>query len=163
MKFLVLVFLILFPLAQVFGISLNCQFEEVYSNSDTQKGQILINENNLRYEYFREDLFTILYVNKKIFQIDNKDKDIGHLISDQNNIIPELMEVYSDYPNFNNNYKKNGYEIFVELSNDKFIKRLIIKSSRLNVSIYFFDCEEVDLKKELFNFNPFIEYVRNKN
>ena len=41
--------------------SLYCEFEEVYQNGDYQQGLLLMKDGNLRYEYFDENLYTILF------------------------------------------------------------------------------------------------------
>jgi len=161
MKYFLILILYFSITNQALGDSIFCQFEEVYSNGDVQTGQILLKDDSLRYEYFRDDLFSVLYVNKKIFTINNLDRNKVQLIENSNTIIPEFMKIYLDFPNLKTYYKRNGYEIFVEHSKNKFIKRFVISSDKLNLSIYFLGCEDVDLPKNLFNFNPFIEYVRN--
>ena len=49
------------------AFSLKCYFEEVHQNGDLNQGIFFLKNDELRYEYFDENLFTILYVNKKNF------------------------------------------------------------------------------------------------
>lgn len=159
MRFIFL-FFFLFQINLSYAKNLICDFEEVYPDGSSQKGQILLKNDHLRYEYFDKSLYTLLFVNNKLFYIDNINRNKIQLVDNNDEIISELLKIYSDFPNFETLYKKNNYEIRVESSSKIFVKRLIIKSQKLNVSIYFMECTKTELSKKLFNFNPFIEYVR---
>lgn len=143
-----------------FALSIQCNFEEVYENGEIQQGLLLIKKENLRYQYFDQSLFTLLYVNKKLFVIENLNLNRAQII-ENNEIIPFLVDIYKDFPNIKTTYFRNNYEIIIEKSHKNFIKRLIAKSPKLNVSVYFNNCKELEIKKIFFNFNPLIEYVPN--
>ena len=144
----------------MFAFSLYCNFEEVYSNGETQQGILLMKKNNARYEYFDTNLFTIIYVNEKIFIVDNKDRSQVQLV-ENNNLLNYIMEIYNDYPNISDSYTKRDFQIKVEKGSKNFIKRLMVQSTKLNMSIFFINCESTILDNQLFNFNPFLEYVPN--
>ena len=161
MKFL---FLIIFTFLsfKVSSSEFKCNFEEVYSNGEIQPGVILIKKDKLRYEYLKKELFTLLFVNNKLFSIENQNRKRAHMIDDQNNLINDIMKIYADFPNIKKSYTKNGKVFDIEISKEKFIKRLSIKSNSLNLSIYFFDCSSSVIENKYFNFNPFFEYERLK-
>ena len=70
--------LILFPINFLFAFEVTCNFEEVYQNNEIQQGVFLIKGKNLRYQYYNQDLFTIIVnnvmnckfneINKKYFK-----------------------------------------------------------------------------------------------
>ena len=161
MKFLFLITFTFFSL-KVSSSEFTCNFEEVYSNGEIQSGIILIKEDKLRYEYLKKELFTILFVNNKLFSIDNRDRKKAHMIEDHNNLINDIMKIYADFPNIKKSYLKNGKVFDIEISKENFIKRLAIKSNSLNLSIYFFDCSSSNIENKYFNFNPFFEHDRLK-
>lgn len=142
-------------------MEISCDFEEVYVNGELQQGILLVKNDKLRYQYFNKDLYTLLYVNQKIFLVNNLDTKKVQYLENQNNILPSILEIFDEYPNFKKKYMKNGYEIKIEKGDGKFIKRLVIKSNKLNLSIFFINCREVSLRDKYFNFNPFYQYVSN--
>ena len=154
-----MLFILIFSLhSNLIAKKIYCQFEEVYQNGETQQGQIFLSDEKLRYEYFDKNLFTLLFVNKNLFQIENKNPHKVQLINNFP-IINDLFLIYSKFPNIKNSYKQDGYEILIDKHSSFFIKRLAVKSNRLNLSIHFLECEEKIIQKKYFNFNPFIEYV----
>jgi hypothetical protein len=160
MRIIVYVIIICVYWINVFALSIQCDFEEVYENGEFQQGLILINKENLRYQYFDLSLFTLLYVNKKLFVIENSNLNRAQII-ENNEIIPFISDIYKDYPNIKTSYFRNNYEIIIEKSHKDFIKRLIAKSPQLNVSVYFNNCKEEIINKKFFDFNPLIRYVPN--
>ena len=157
MKLLFLIILI-FISFKVNSSDFSCNFEEVYSNGEVQSGLIFIKKDKLRYEYLNKELFTLLFINNRLFSIENDDRKKIHLIDDQKNLIRDIMNIYSDFPNINDRYVKNSIIFDIELSSQNFIKRLAIKSNQLNLSIHFFDCQSNIIESKYFNFNPFFEY-----
>ena len=62
----------------------------------------------------------------------------------------------NDYPSFQNSYLFKDKEIkFENNESSQFIKRLVIKSPKLNMSIYFNDCKEKEISNQLFNVTTF--------
>ncbi len=140
--------------------SVSCEFEEVYQNGESHQGFFLLKNNQLRYEYYNESLYTLLYLNEKMFIADNSEKNNIQLIQDHDILIPELIEIYSKFPNIKSNYKLKNYDIKIE-KNKKFIKRLVIKSNNLNLSVYLINCNFNLIEKKYLNFNPILPYVFN--
>ena len=156
-KYLIFLFTFAFHV-QVIAKDIYCQFEEVYQNGETQQGQLLSADGKLRYEYFDQNLFTLLFANKNLFQIENVSPHRVEKV-DNTQMIEDLFLIYSKYPEINQSYKKNDYEILIEKHSSLFIKRMAIKSKRINLSIYFLHCEKKIIDKQFFNFNPFVSYV----
>ena len=152
---------ILFFCQSSFALSVACQFEEVYKNGDVQQGIFLFNDGELRYEYNRLDLYTIVYVNEKLFIINNSERSKAQLLENQNNLVPLIVDIYQDYPNFKTVYKKNQFNINIEKNSENFIKRIFINSNEINLSIYFIDCQSKTLDRKYFKFKPLIDYVSN--
>lgn len=148
--------------SNLFSLGLFCKFEEVYQNGEVQTGHLLIQESDLRYEYFDPNLFTIIYVNRKLILIDNQDKNKFQMIEEENSIVPEIINIYKDFPDTRDNYNLKGYDLSLEKQHSSlFIKRLAIKSENINSSIYFFECKNSIIDKFYFEFNPFKDYVSN--
>ena len=143
------------------AFSIKCHFEEVHQNSDSNQGIFFLKNDELRYEYYDKNLFTILYANNKLFVIENNDNRKVQLLENQDPIIVSLLEIYKDYPDIQNLYHKNNSKLIIEKNSDNFIKRIGILKNEMNFSIHFFDCVEIELNEGLFDFNPFIEYVSN--
>jgi len=144
---------------ETYALSIKCDFEEVYKNGDTQQGFFLLKDKDLRYEYFNKSLYTVLYLNNRLFISENMDRTKTQIIENRNTVLPNLMKIYDEYPDIKDNYFANGYEIKVDLNNNKFIKRISINSIDLSLSIYFLNCQKKDLQDEYFDFNPVIDYV----
>jgi len=155
-------FLIIFCIfnTQLIAKNVNCEFEEVYQNGETQQGFFLLNDNQLRYEYYNHNLYTLLYLNEKMYVASNSEKNNIQLLQDNNILITEIIDIYSKFPNIDSNYKFQNYEIKIE-KNEKFIKRLVIKSDELNLSIYLINCNFNSIEKKYLNFNPIHPYVFN--
>ena len=71
-------------------MELSCEFEEAYANGDIQQGFLLIKDDKIRYEYLNQELFTLLYVNKKLFLINNFSPDKVQLLENHNNLLPSI-------------------------------------------------------------------------
>jgi hypothetical protein len=143
------------------ALSIKCDFEEVYQNGETQQGFFLLKKRNLRYEYLDQNLYTILYLNNRLFVSENANRYKTQFIENQSTVFPSIMEIYDDYPNIQDTYFIKGYKIKIELGSNNFIKRISINSQELKLSIYLLDCRNENLPNKYFNFNPVIEYVQN--
>ena len=160
MKFSIFIFIFFFINFSANAFSIKCNFEEVHQNGDLNQGIFFLKNDELRYEYFDKNLYTILYANKKLFVLDNKDRKV-QLIENRDPIIVSLLEIYKDFPNIQNSYHKNDSKLIIEKNSSNFIKRIGVLNNEMNLTIYFFDCVEIELNEGLFDFNPFIEYVSN--
>ena len=70
---------ILFPLNFLSALEVTCNFEEVYKNSEVQQGVFLIKDKMLRYQYYDQDLFTIISKNNSHFLINNRTKVVQNI------------------------------------------------------------------------------------
>ena len=143
--------------------SLYCEFEEVYQNGDYHQGFLLLKNDNLRYEYLDEDLYTILFLNQKLIIVENLDRSRWQYVEKHDQIIPFLIEIYRKYPNIEKQFQKSNFNFLVESNHKNFIKRVKITSQKLNMNIYFNQCDYRDIEKKYLNFNPLINYVPNKS
>ena len=141
--------------------SLYCEFEEVYQNGDYHQGFLLMKNGNLRYEYFDKNLYTILFLNKKLIIVENLDRTRSQYVENHDQIIPFLIDIYKNYPNIEKQFEKSNYNFLVESNQNNFIKRVKITSPKLNMNIYFNQCDNRDIEKKYLNFNPLISYVPN--
>jgi len=142
----------------LFAIELSCNFEEVYKNGEVQEGVLLIKDNMLRYQYSKDNLFTIISKQNNFFLIRNDTKIVQQL-SEKTETLKKFMEVASDYPDINNIYKDNDVIIKIEKSKNKFIKRLSVQSSEVNLSINIFNCSFDKIDKKYFRHFDFVEYL----
>lgn len=151
---------ILFPLNYLYAVEVKCQFEEVYQNSDVQQGVFLIKDKMLRYEYYDQDLFTIITKNNNFFLVNNRSKIVQN-IKENTESLNQLVEIISDFPNIKNVYNNEKLNVKIEKSANKFIKRVSIKSEDLNLSINILDCKFIEINKKYFRHFNFEEYKDN--
>ena len=152
-----LILFILFPLNFSFALEVKCDFEEVYQNSDVQQGFFLIKDKMLRYQYYDQDLFTIIVKNNKYFLINNRDKIVQNL-EEESRLLDQIIEIISDFPNINNTYISDNLIVKIEKSSIKFIKRVSITSDELNLSINIMNCNFNEIDKKYFRHFNFEEY-----
>ncbi len=153
--------LILINFSFAYSDTLICDFEEVHKDSQTHIGQILISSDSLRYEYYEENLYTALFVNQKLFIIENFDNNKVQEIAQSNVLIESLLKISNDYPNIREQYKINEMLIKTEKSEKGNLKRISIVSPEYNLSVYFINCDRGPVDRVYFDFNPFVKYVRN--
>ena len=157
-KFILIIF-IFFISKNVFTLEVTCQFEEVYMDGSNQQGIFFFDNNKLRYQYNSPLLYTLIYDNFELHAVQNKNTNINQLVIDQYNIIKSLKNISNDYPNFDKKYIFSSQEVIVETNKTKnFIKRLAFKSDRLNLSIYFQDCNFGNINPKLFSHKNFVQY-----
>ena len=89
---------ILFPLNFLSALEVTCNFEEVYKNSEVQQGVFLIKDKMLRYQYYDQDLFTIISKNNSHFLINNRTKVVQN-IKEKTESLNQLITIISDFPN----------------------------------------------------------------
>lgn len=136
---------------------MNCNFEEVYQNGDTQQGLLWIKNENLRYQYNDDDLYTIILKDKRFFLIDHKYQNTQRL-NDKTDTFEIILQVFKDFPNIKANYVNDQVNIKVEKSNNNFIKRISILSSHANLSLNFFSCVEEIILDDYFDYLNFKKY-----
>lgn len=156
-KFLLFIFLLFSPSLK--SQTLKCYFEEVYSNGAIQNGYFLIQDNKLRYEYFNQDLYTLFYNYNDFFLVKNNDKNQIQKINQNTEVISELIEIYKNFPNLDKKYFSDGFEIELEKSlKSEFYKRISIKSSETNMSIYLNECSFLQIHEKYFQHKPYFAH-----
>ncbi len=156
MKKLVLLFS--FYLNSLFAIEVTCNFEEVYKNGEVQEGVMMLNDNLLRYQYTKDNLFTIISKQNQFYLVRN-DSKIVQKLSENTESLKNFIILASDYPNINETYQDNDLFIKVEKSEVAFIKRLSIQSNDINLSVNFFNCNFDPINKKYFRHFNFVEYT----
>ena len=149
---------ILFPLNFLNALEVTCNFEEVYKNSEVQQGVFLIKNKMLRYQYYDQDLFTIISKNNNHFLINNRTKVVQN-IKEKTESLNQLITIISDFPNIDTIYKGENSVVKIEKSKNKFIKRVSIKSEKLNLSINIMNCNFNEVDKKYFKHFNFEEYM----
>ena len=157
MKKLVLLFS--FYLNSLFAIEVTCNFEEVYKNGEVQEGVLMLKDNLLRYQYTKDNLYTIISKQNKFYLIRN-DSKIVQKLSENTESLKNFIILASDYPNINETYQDNDLFIKVEKSDVAFIKRLSIQSNDINLSVNFFNCNFEPINKKYFRHFNFVEYTQ---
>ena len=152
-----LILFIFFPLNFSFALEVKCNFEEVYQNSDIQQGVFFIKDRMLRYQYYDQDLFTIISKNNNFYLINNRSKTVQK-INEKTEYLETLIKIISDFPNINDTYKSTNMTIKIEKSKSQFIKRVSINSEELNLSINIMNCSFNEIEKKYFRHFNFEEY-----
>ena len=141
------------------ALEIKCDFEEVYSDGTVQNGFFLIKNKMLRYQYNNSDLFTLFHKKDQFFLVRNNNLKHIQKLTDNLDVLKELIKISSNYPNIDPEYVKDEMVIKLErqLSNN-FYKRISINSEKLNMSIYFNECKPMQINNRYFNHNPYFEF-----
>ena len=143
-----------------FALEVSCNFEEVYGSGDTQQGILLLKDQKLRYEYFDKDLFTIIARDGNFFLIHRAHKNNVQKITENTKLLEIFIDISSEYPNIDKNYKIDDMTIKIEKSANKFIKRISVNSNSVNVSINLMNCKFDNIDRKYFKIFNFEEYKR---
>ena len=143
-----------------FALEVSCNFEEVYGSGDTQQGILLLKDQKLRYEYFDKDLFTIIARDENFFLIHRAHKNNVQKITENTKPLEIFIDISSEYPNIDQNYKIDDIKIKIEKSANKFIKRISVNSDSVNVSINLMNCNFDNIDRKYFRIFNFEEYKR---
>ena len=139
--------------------TLKCYFEEVYADGSIQNGYFLIQDNKLRYEYLSNDLYTLFYNHNDFFLVKNNNKNQIQKINENTEVISELINIYKNFPNLDKKYFTDNFEIELEKSiKSEFYKRISIKSSQLNMSIYLNECSFLSVHEKYFQYKPYFDH-----
>lgn len=158
MKYYFLIIIFLFN-QNILSSELSCIFEEVHQNGDTHQGTLIIKEDKFRYEYFSHNLYTIIHKDNLFFYVENRDKTKYFKISKNTDLLDAIVDIIGDFPSIKQEYFLNDSLIKVEYSKtDKIIKRIIILSDELKMSVYLNDCKDTPLKDIYFSWSPFWQY-----
>ena len=155
MRLLIIIFLFLTNLS--FAVEVSCNFEEVYGNGDTQQGILLLKNQNLRYEYYDKELYTIIARDENFFLIHRAHKNNVQKITENTILLETFINISSEYPNIKKNYMIEDIKIMIEKSADKFIKRISVNSDSVNVSINLVDCNFNNIDRKYFKVFNFEE------
>lgn len=141
------------------AIEFKCQFEEVYTDGSIQNGFLLIKGQNMRYQYFDKNLFTIFKKKNDFFLVNNKDTEKFQKIPENQDLILDTIAIIAnDYPDIKENYKNNSIEVKIEKNSQNFFKRLSIISKNLSMSIYLNNCENKKIENRFFYYFPYFKY-----
>ena len=143
-----------------FALEVSCNFEEVYGSGDTQQGILLLKDQKLRYQYFDKELFTIIARDKNFFLIHRAHKNNVQKITENTKPLEIFIDISSEYPNIDQNYKIDDIKIKIEKSANKFIKRISVNSDSVNVSINLMNCNFDNIDRKYFRIFNFEEYKR---
>lgn len=158
MKYFILFFLLIIN-KNIFAFELSCLFEEVHQNGDSHQGVIIIKDKKFRYQYFSHNLYTIIHKDNLSFYVQNSDKTKFFKINNNSEILEGIVSIIEDYPNIEKEYYIDRTTIKVEYSATKnIIKRIIILSNEVNMSVYFQECKNPDIKDFYFSWSPFWDY-----
>lgn len=159
MRYFFIFFIFLFS-NNVFSKDINCRFEEVYSNGQTQEGIILVRKNKIRYEYDDEKLFTIFFNNNWSVLQNNS---LNFIANDQLDLslMEKLKDILKQFPNTQSPIYFEEYFISFDFANNKkFYSNIVIKSNNLNMRIYFYDCKFDPINIIYFNSEPYFKFKR---
>ena len=155
-------FLILFFVqSSLSAKSIKCNFEEVYPNQQIQEGLILIQNEKIRYEYSDKNLYTLLYTSDlNLYLVENQNRENIQAIESNKEIFSNLLKLYDQYPNLNNSINIDEFQFTIEKSEIfNFFKRIAVKSKQVNFSLYFHNCDQIEIDYKLFNPRPFKEII----
>ena len=126
-------------------------------NGEVQEGILMLKDSSLRYQYIKDNLFTIISKKNNFYLIRNDSKVVQKL-SDNTESLRKFIDLASDYPNIKDTYEDESYFIKVEKSKNNFIKRLSIQSEKVNLSVNIFNCNFDKINKKYFWHFNFVEY-----
>ncbi len=157
MKYLLLVIFLLSK--NLFAMEISCIFEEVHQNGDSHQGYLIVKDKKFRYQYLSNNLYTIIHKEDLFFYIENRDKSKYFKLNENTEVLESVIEIINDFPDVKNEYFLKDTHIKVEYSkSEKIIKRIIILSNKINMSVYLKDCKYDPIKNLYFSWSPFWEY-----
>ena len=151
--------MLFFTNKNISALELSCLFEEVHQNGDTEQGVFITKDEKFRYQYFSQNLITIIYQDGLFIYLQNSDTTKYFTIDKNTSALEAISKIVNDFPDIKNEYFLNDISIKVEISKaSKFPKRLIVLSENFNMSIYINDCKNIDIDDKYFLFSPFWDY-----
>ena len=141
--------------------SIICNFEEVYQNGQVQEGLMLIQNKNIRYEYFNDSLYTLIYkFDQNLYLVDNQNRKNIQAVETNKEFFYNLIKLYDEYPDINDEIRINNFYFKIEKNKEfDFFRRISVRSNQINLSLYFNNCDEKLLDYKLFNPRPFKEIL----
>lgn len=138
----------------LFALEIKCSFEEVYQDGSIQQGIILLKEDNLRYQYFNQDLYTIINNKNGLFLVNNKSR-LPQILEVNTEIVNFLIDQSLIFPNNEENYSSENFKAkIINSQNYHFIKNIIITGKNTNLNIHFFGCINEPIDRLVFHHNP---------
>ncbi len=151
--------LVLFISKNTAAIELSCLFEEVHQTGDTHQGAIVVKDKKFRYQYFSQNLYTIIHKDNLFFYVENRDKSKFFRITKNSDTLEAIVNIISDFPEVEEEYQITNSIIKVEFSKtDKVIKRIIVLSDAGNMTVYLKECKNMPIKDIYFSWSPFWDY-----
>lgn len=155
----ILIILLILLAKNTMALELSCLFEEVHQNGDIEQGVFITKNNKFRYQYFSQDLITIIHKEKLFIYLQNSDTTKYFKIDKNTSALEAIVKILRDFPNIQKQYNFDETLIKVEISKvSKFPKRIIILSENFNMSIYVNECKTKGLDDKYFMFSPFWDY-----
>jgi len=156
-KFLLATIFIFLNIKNSTGIEMRCDFEEVYLDGSVQQGILLLKEDKIRYQYKDLNLYTLLY-SDHLYLVQNQDRNGFQKLEEKSFLFKEIINIFSDFPNFNETYRKDDLYIKVDKSSDHFIKRIGIISNDVTLSINILNCKNERIFDRYFRHFPLEPY-----
>ena len=151
--------LFLFITKNTSATELSCLFEEVHQTGDTHQGAIIVKDKKFRYQYFSQNLYTIIHKDNLFFYVENRDKTKFFKITKDSDTLKAIVNIINDFPEVEKEYLLTDTIIKVELSKtDKVIKRIIVLSDESNMTVYLKECKNNPIKDIYFSWSPFWDY-----
>ena len=158
-KKFVLISFFIFINSNLFADEFKCYFEEVYPQGDTQQGIILVKNNNIRYQYFSEQLFTIFFDQINMITVDNTSPHDWRYSNDKKSLFDSIDFYAISQLDQSTSFDKDGYSIKLDKNiNNDFIKKISILSSNFNVVIYLNDCVRLNIENKFFDYTSYLNY-----
>ena len=71
----------------------------------------MLKDKMLRYQYYEEDLYTIIAKNDRYFLVNNFKNEVVQKINENTEVIKNLIEISSNFPDIKDQYDENGFKI----------------------------------------------------
>ena len=156
--FRIVLIIFIFFKSNVYAEDIKCNFEEIYNDGSIQEGYILLKNDKLSYQYQDEKLFTIFFDSNNFYSVNNSNKSTINKITENVEILEEIILLAKNYPNIKSEYNKEEFLIKLEKSiSNNFYKRISIISQNIKVSVFFYNCSFENLDNEYFSFRSFLE------
>ena len=104
MKFSYLIVLFFFFIKNSIAIELSCLFEEVHQNGEVNQGVLIIKDEKFRYQYFSQNLYTIIHKENLFFYLENRDKTKFFKIIENTDLLEMIVAIINDIPDIKNEY-----------------------------------------------------------
>ena len=143
----------------LFAFDIICKFEEVYTDGSIQNGTLLISDEDMRYQYDDQNLFTIFKKKNNFYFVEHLNKESFKKIPNEKVLVLNNFSIIAqEFPEIRDNYFFDDMTISLELKDDhSFLKRLSILSNTINMSIFFYDCKKEKVENKFLQYFPYHE------